>query len=70
MLTGIFPSNPVAALSGPNHAEEVARGTPAATGFDGKIPVRTSVRRFPVSWSRPLVQQTRGTPDFMPASPS
>jgi glycerol-3-phosphate dehydrogenase (NAD(P)+) len=25
-----FPNNPVAALSGPNHAEEVARGTPAA----------------------------------------
>jgi len=30
VLTEIFPSNPVAALSGPNHAEEVARGTPAA----------------------------------------
>ena len=30
VLAEIFPSNPVAALSGPNHAEEVARGTPAA----------------------------------------
>lgn len=30
VLTGIFPANHVAALSGPNHAEEVARGTPAA----------------------------------------
>jgi glycerol-3-phosphate dehydrogenase (NAD(P)+) len=30
VLEEIFPSNPVAALSGPNHAEEVARGTPAA----------------------------------------
>ena len=30
VLQEIFPSNPVAALSGPNHAEEVARGTPAA----------------------------------------
>jgi glycerol-3-phosphate dehydrogenase (NAD(P)+) len=30
VLAEIFPANPVAALSGPNHAEEVARGTPAA----------------------------------------
>jgi glycerol-3-phosphate dehydrogenase (NAD(P)+) len=30
VLAEIFPSNPVAALSGPNHAEEVARGTPTA----------------------------------------
>jgi len=30
VLAEIFPGNPVAALSGPNHAEEVARGTPAA----------------------------------------
>ena len=30
VLEEIFPANPVAALSGPNHAEEVARGTPAA----------------------------------------
>ncbi len=30
VLSAVFPQNPVAALSGPNHAEEVARGTPAA----------------------------------------
>ena len=30
VLGEFFPHNPVAALSGPNHAEEVARGTPAA----------------------------------------
>ena len=30
VLGEFFPDNPVAALSGPNHAEEVARGTPAA----------------------------------------
>jgi glycerol-3-phosphate dehydrogenase (NAD(P)+) len=30
VLEEFFPHNPVAALSGPNHAEEVARGTPAA----------------------------------------
>lgn len=30
VLGEFFPRNPVAALSGPNHAEEVARGTPAA----------------------------------------
>lgn len=30
VLGSFFPENPVAALSGPNHAEEVARGTPAA----------------------------------------
>lgn len=30
VLSAVFPDNPVAALSGPNHAEEVARGTPAA----------------------------------------
>lgn len=30
VLSSFFPANPVAALSGPNHAEEVARGTPAA----------------------------------------
>ena len=30
VLAEVFPDNPVAALSGPNHAEEVARGTPAA----------------------------------------
>ena len=30
VLGEFFPKNPVAALSGPNHAEEVARGTPAA----------------------------------------
>lgn len=30
VLAASFPANPVAALSGPNHAEEVARGTPAA----------------------------------------
>lgn len=30
VLAAFFPDNPVAALSGPNHAEEVARGTPAA----------------------------------------
>jgi glycerol-3-phosphate dehydrogenase (NAD(P)+) len=30
VLAEIFPANPVAAVSGPNHAEEVARGTPAA----------------------------------------
>lgn len=30
VLSSAFPANPVAALSGPNHAEEVARGTPAA----------------------------------------
>ncbi len=30
VLSAVFPGNPVAALSGPNHAEEVARGTPAA----------------------------------------
>ena len=30
VLGEFFPNNPVAALSGPNHAEEVARGTPAA----------------------------------------
>lgn len=30
VLGAFFPQNPVAALSGPNHAEEVARGTPAA----------------------------------------
>jgi glycerol-3-phosphate dehydrogenase (NAD(P)+) len=30
VLADVFPANPVAALSGPNHAEEVARGTPAA----------------------------------------
>lgn len=30
VLGEFFPENPVAALSGPNHAEEVARGTPAA----------------------------------------
>ena len=31
VLAAECPSNPVAALSGPNHAEEVARGTPAAS---------------------------------------
>lgn len=30
VLEEFFPDNPVAALSGPNHAEEIARGTPAA----------------------------------------
>ena len=30
VLGDFFPKNPVAALSGPNHAEEVALGTPAA----------------------------------------
>ncbi len=30
VLEELLPANPVAALSGPNHAEEVARGTPAA----------------------------------------
>lgn len=30
VLGEFFPGHPVAALSGPNHAEEVARGTPAA----------------------------------------
>lgn len=30
VLSAALPDNPVAALSGPNHAEEVARGTPAA----------------------------------------
>lgn len=30
VLGTFFANNPVAALSGPNHAEEVARGTPAA----------------------------------------
>lgn len=30
VLGSFFPDNPIAALSGPNHAEEVARGTPAA----------------------------------------
>ena len=30
VLGEFFPDHPVAALSGPNHAEEVARGTPAA----------------------------------------
>jgi glycerol-3-phosphate dehydrogenase (NAD(P)+) len=30
VLGEFFPDNPVGALSGPNHAEEVARGTPAA----------------------------------------
>ena len=30
VLGEFFPDNPVTALSGPNHAEEVARGTPAA----------------------------------------
>lgn len=30
VLGELFPENPVAALSGPNHAEEVALGTPAA----------------------------------------
>lgn len=30
VLEEFFPENPVAALSGPNHAEEIARGTPAA----------------------------------------
>jgi glycerol-3-phosphate dehydrogenase (NAD(P)+) len=30
VLGAFFAENPVAALSGPNHAEEVARGTPAA----------------------------------------
>ena len=30
VISAVFPENPVAALSGPNHAEEVARGTPAA----------------------------------------
>lgn len=30
VISAVFPQNPVAALSGPNHAEEVARGTPAA----------------------------------------
>ena len=30
VLGAFFPDNPVAALSGPNQAEEVARGTPAA----------------------------------------
>jgi glycerol-3-phosphate dehydrogenase (NAD(P)+) len=31
VLTGIFPENPIAVLSGPNHAEEIARGVPAAS---------------------------------------
>lgn len=30
VLGDYFPDNPIGALSGPNHAEEVARGTPAA----------------------------------------
>ena len=30
ILTEVFPGHPVAALSGPSHAEEVARGTPTA----------------------------------------
>lgn len=30
VLQESFPENPIGALSGPNHAEEVARGTPAA----------------------------------------
>jgi glycerol-3-phosphate dehydrogenase (NAD(P)+) len=30
VLEEFFPENPVAGLSGPNHAEEIARGTPAA----------------------------------------
>ena len=29
ILTDVFPDNPVAVLSGPNHAEEIARGLPA-----------------------------------------
>jgi glycerol-3-phosphate dehydrogenase (NAD(P)+) len=38
VLGAIFPNNPVAVLSGPNHAEEVARGVPAASvlGSDDK----------------------------------
>ncbi|MBV8215337.1 MAG: NAD(P)-dependent glycerol-3-phosphate dehydrogenase [Verrucomicrobia bacterium] len=31
VLSHVFPQNPVAALSGPNHAEEVARFIPSAT---------------------------------------
>ncbi len=31
VLAAIFPNNPIAVLSGPNHAEEIARGVPAAS---------------------------------------
>jgi glycerol-3-phosphate dehydrogenase (NAD(P)+) len=31
IVSGFFPSNPIAVLSGPNHAEEVARGNPTAS---------------------------------------
>ena len=31
VLTSVFPTNPIAALSGPNHAEEVAKDFPTAT---------------------------------------
>ena len=35
VLGQIFPAHPVTVLSGPNHAEEVARGVPAATVLAG-----------------------------------
>jgi glycerol-3-phosphate dehydrogenase (NAD(P)+) len=35
LLGQIFPAHPVTVLSGPNHAEEVARGVPAATVLAG-----------------------------------
>lgn len=35
VLGEFFPDNPIGALSGPNHAEEVARGTPAAAVVAG-----------------------------------
>ncbi|MBU3666159.1 MAG: NAD(P)-dependent glycerol-3-phosphate dehydrogenase [Chthoniobacterales bacterium] len=45
VLSGALPSNPVAALSGPNHAEEVARGTPAAAVVAAGEPALASMLR-------------------------
>lgn len=38
ILAAVFPAQPVAALSGPSHAEEVARGTPTALVLAAETP--------------------------------
>lgn len=38
ILGEVFPGHPVAALSGPSHAEEVARGTPTAVVLAASVP--------------------------------
>ncbi len=38
IIAGTFPENPVAALSGPNHAEEIARFLPAAAAIGSSSP--------------------------------